>query len=478
MKGRRHDEWTNVITGLGIAGRDWRTSTELSTDAALSWRQIDDLYRQDNLAARIVDEIAENACRRWIRIVGNEGADTSEFQRQVFAHLERLKAKQSFLEWLKKGRKDGGALLLIGADDGRDISKPIQPSRVREIRHLHCIESRAVVPDVIDLDPMSDNFGCPLMFRLLPRAVMSSTFVAPNSRAFKLQSVTNGLRIHYSRVFMHDGVQISERLRLQQKGWGDSVFQRAWASIENYRVLWGHIATLFKHVAQTVVKLSGYADLVAGDFEQVIQKRLSEIQMARSTMNVVPLDAEDALQEQTLSGLSGALEIFKYAQEDLAQTSDMPLTRLFGHRPAGFSSQDQSGQINWNQRVRGLQEDRLYSPLMDLIALIVECYNIPAPDNWHIEFLPLEEPSEAEAADTRLKNAQADDIYVKNASLEPGELRETLRADPKSRFIMNKGPARHDIVANPDAPVHPPTTAAMIKPPPPPKNPPAGAKEK
>lgn len=447
---RRGDDWQNALTGLGVAGRDWRRGTTLESEAPLDRVSIDDIYGQDNLAAKIVDSIPEHATRRWFRLTGGEGQDASKFQTEIFAHLQRLGAKQKFARWMKLARKDGGVAMLIGADDGaRSLDKALVPERIREIRHLHNLERWTMIPDTIDADPRSPSYGEPLTYQLLPRANLGGAGQASLVSA-KQRTLLDGARIHRSRLFINTGIQVSERARLAQRGWGLSVLQRAWGPIENYRVLWGHIATLFKHVSQTVIKLSGYTELQGAAFADAINARLAQIQMARSTLNVVPIDIEDELEEQTLAGLSGALEVFKYAQEDLAQAADMPLTQLFGHTPQGFAADDTAGMRNFYDGVRLRQEDDLLNPLTELVGMLATTYKITPPEHWAVDFLPLEEPSDVDVADKRNKDAMTSQLYITTGVLAPEEVRETLRADPKNSYVIGPGPSKNDPVVHPE----------------------------
>lgn len=457
---QRGDSWQNVTTGLGVAGRDWTMNTTIETDPVLTRQQLDDLYAQDNIAARIVDTIPEDGVANWFEIVGVSGEAEATFQQQIFSHLQRLSAKQRFLEWWKFGRKDGGGLLLIGADDGRRLDEPLEMEAVREIRHLHFVERWYVFPDTIDVDPKSDHFGEPLYYMLLPRAVHSTSFASYEAQRAEIKramgdDLSNTL-IHHSRVIPFRGVKVSERRKLAFLGWSYSNLQRCYWSIQNYRVLWAHIATLFKHMAQTVVKFAGYAELSAGDFQRAINKRLQQLQMARSTLNIVPLDANDSLEEQTFRGLSGVIDILKYAQEDVAQAADMPLTKLFGHLPQGFGKDDVAGRDNWNKRVRGQQEEHVLEPMTDLIRMIAQAYRIKEPEDWAIDFMPIDPPSAAEAAKIDLEEAQADHQRIEDGVLEPEEARDSLRADPKLRYRLKPGPAKHDPVVHPELAQPPP----------------------
>jgi phage-related protein (TIGR01555 family) len=220
----------------------------------------------------------------------------------------------------------------------------------------------------------------------------------------------------------------------------------------NYRVLWAHISSLFKHMSQTVIKFGGYAGLQSGDFAKVIKDRLAQVQMARSTLSIIPLDKDDDLAEQTLHGLSGALEILKYAQEELAQAARMPLTKLFGHMPQGFSKDDDAGRDNWHAHVHGAQEDYLLEPLTDLIEMIASAYKIQEPEEWSVLFMPIDVPDGLTAADIDLKEAQADDLRIQNHTIAPVEARNALRSDARCRYPLADGPAEVDEIVHPPSP--------------------------
>lgn len=433
------DAWQNLTTGLGVPFKDWRLESQLLADAILDRQQIDDLYSQDNLAAKIVDAIPEHATRRWMKLMGVTGPEGIDFQQAVDVHLDRLQAPQMFSEWMRLGRKDGGALMLVGADDGHDLDEPLDFSRIREIRHLHILERWMVVPDVVDIDPLSPNFGKPLFYMLLPRALQASAFSA---KVFKER--TSGVdRIHYSRLFIDDGIQVSERRKVEQLGFGYSVLQRAWEPIRRYRVAWGHIESVLKHLAQTIMKFSGLAQLKGADFQNTLNARLAQIHLARSTFNVVPIDKEDELIEQVVQ-LTGVSDMLSRAQDDLAQAADMPLTLLFGHSPLGFSSDDQPGMRNFYDSVALKQQRVLVPPLTTLIKMIISAYKIPEPENWKVDFLPLVEPTDNEISEQRNKDADTAHKYWELGALDATEIRATLKNDPKSPYIIMDGPETDD----------------------------------
>jgi len=59
----RMDGFINRLTGLGT-GRDKRTHAEVDTAKRLTQEAVDNLYRGNDVAARIVDALPEDALRK------------------------------------------------------------------------------------------------------------------------------------------------------------------------------------------------------------------------------------------------------------------------------------------------------------------------------------------------------------------------------------------------------------------------------
>ena len=104
----------------------------------------------------------------------------------------------------------------------------------------------------------------------------------------------------------------------------------------------------------------------------------------------------------------------------------MPVTRLMGQSPAGLNATGESDLRIFNDTVQAEQE-RVVRPALERLTEIV--MSDPAgptdgqiPEEWSIEFNALQQLSELEMTDMRLKQAQADNIYLQQQVVTPEEI--------------------------------------------------------
>lgn len=437
----RLDALRNVLTGMGVTGRDWREHTELIAAPLLSQDQIDALYQDDYLAARIVDAIAEHATRRWVRITV-EGDETEEDTgRKILDALEDLDASAKFTRLMQLDRKDGGAVMLLGVDDGSkdvaQLAEPLDLAKVRSLRALHVTERRAwkLGPAIWD-DPTSPWFGEPAYADLQP---LTSTSAETATRAIG-GTATGTIRVHRSRMILLRGVRVSEKAAASQDGWGQSVLQRARGPIVRYAEIWGHVGGALKHISQTVLKIKGFGKIIASDVDATLQNRLAVLNVFRSLFQLIALDADNESIEEVEAKLAGLDPIMLRAMDDVAGAAEMPLTQLFGHSPAGFSQDDTPGMRNFYDSVSLKQRRILSPPLNYTIEVMLAAKEGPTrgakPERWQAEWVPLIEESAEEISIRRNRDATTDQTLVNVSSIDPEEARARLKNDPSSPYVL------------------------------------------
>lgn len=434
----RIDEWQNVLTGLGQGARDAQQATLLTPSLPMGQGECDAAYAEDPLYARMVDAIPEHATRRWIGVTADAdsegGGDPPEdFGRQALDALEDLRAQEKFCEWMRLDRKDGGSLMLLGADDGRALDQPLNMDAVKTLTHLHVIERWCVRPGMLgvtgeyDTDFLSPTFGEPLYYYLLATA----------------QTASKGDKVHRSRVFPLHGIKVSELNRLSYGGWGQPVIHRAREAVRRFRELLGHLGAAVKHISQPVFRIAGMRDLMAEeDGDANLTKMLQDMQKMRSTIKGLILDKEDEFQEVGLS-LAGLADLVKMIMDDVAASAEMPLSVLFGHSPQGFSSDDVPGKRNFYDSIALKQRRLMLHPLNTLIEIMRRASDGPLAglgDGFRVQvdFLPLEEPTDQERATTRKLEADTDVALVNAGILDVMESRSRYHADPRNPYDLSE----------------------------------------
>lgn len=412
----REDGWVNLMSQLGTS-RDTRTHTRIG-DRRFSPQELEALYRGDDMAARICEDVPAEMLRAGWTLSLPEGEETATYVRDRCDDLGADAASEEASTW---ARCFGGGAVLMGVDDGRDPAEPLDYDSIRDVRWLSVFSAPELLPHTWYGDPLAGKFGHPETFRIQPRFA-----VAGGASRIGV--------VHESRILKFDGARVTAQQRQRNNGWGDPVFVRIFDVLRDFGMAWGGTGALLNDFSQAVYKMKGLAALLAAGKEQDIKTRMELIEMSRSVIRAVLLDADGEDFERKTTNLSGLPEILEKFNVRLAAAADMPVSRLLGQSPGGLASSDE-GQIRWwYDRIAAKQNKELRPQLNTLVKILLRSKNAPTkgiePESWRIEFNPLWQLSEAQLADVRQKNAAADATYIQNGVLDVHEVRAMLPTRP------------------------------------------------
>lgn len=410
------DGWSNVYTKLEYAGRDKRTGAAVDLQG-LDYQDLRTLYRGDDMAARIVDLLPKEALREGFDVRVEEDEDMSE---ELENELKRVHASDRVLEALKSQRLFGGAVILLGVDDGqKDLSLPLDESKIQSLDYLTVFDPSEATVVEWNRNPLAADYGKPLMFQMYPRTM-----------GLAAQAVMQ--RVHASRCIWLPGMMSDRKHMLERKGFGDSVLERPYHLIRDFGLDWATVSVLVQDFAQAVFKMSGLANAMAADKESLIINRYAAIELARSSMRPLLLDAGEAGGEgaeefeRKSTPVTGLPELMDKMCLRLAAAAEMPVSLLMGQAPAGLNATGASDVQFWYNNVKNMQITVIARILKRITCLL--CYAKTGPakgqeQEFDITFRPLWQPSEKEQADTRLVMAQADAAYIAAGVLTVDEVR-------------------------------------------------------
>ncbi len=416
--------WENVTSGHGTS-RDRRTQNQIRPVSPTQNRQIlDDLYAGDDLAGKIADKPAEDMIRKWIRLsISSDDEEAAvEAQNAVMQDLDRLDSKTVMRDALVWANVFGGSLVLVAADDGggddpKGLAEPLDIDRIREIQSLEVYDRFEVsihsrYNDQEDLKTHPDKLGLPKTY-----TIQSGTTG---------RSAIDAFPIHESRFIRFDGPPTSRRRRNRQDGWHDSAYTKIEQLLSDFGISWASASALLGDFAQAIFKMKGLAEAISEDSGNLVRDRMQIMDLCRSTIRVVPIDAEneDFSRHQTpVSGLAELLEIFMFR---VAGAARMPATVLFGRSPAGMNATGESDLSIWYDQVESMQETILRPRLSHLIKLVMSANEGPTkgvvPDSWDFQFNPLWQMSQKEEIEARKTQAETDGIYIENNVISPDDV--------------------------------------------------------
>lgn len=413
---RRADGWQNVLTGLGIVGTDHRLETSFArADTPLTDDQIEALYEEDAIFARIVDAIPKHATRRWVKFKADNAPDT--FSNDVLRELDALDARQKFYDLLRLERLYGGSVMLIGANDGQKPELPLNTKAIKSIDYLNVFSRREVFVSAWDDDPFS------------------RTFRRPKFYSFVTSGIAGMGQVHPSRIVRLTGIVTTERQTINNGGWGKPISSRVASAVRRFGTTFDYLEALLKDLVQGVVTIDGLNRLLSSDQgNQTLINRLRTMTISASAFRAVILDKTETYERRTIA-LGGLSDLILRVMDELAATAEMPLSVLFGQAPTGMSTDDTSGMRNFYDSIKNEQETKLRKPLR-YVTEIVHAPSGVMPKNWDVDFIPLEEPNEGEEATTRYTNAQADDLLVKAAIISREEARSRLQQSSSNPYTL------------------------------------------
>jgi phage-related protein (TIGR01555 family) len=382
------------------------------------------------------EALNENAKADALELGDDESSKIVEALEQKSRELNLLQVLRDALCY---ERAYGGAAVLLGVDDGeKDLTKPLDESKIKSITHLNTFRG-GWDGEVIQWRPYNDmrkpKYGMPEMYMLRNLGVQIATPAAPGESNFTQLPMPVGptgsmiFYVHESRLIIFPGTAVSHQARTQMRGWGDSVFTRVDEVLNQYSQTWGSISNLMTDWAQGVLRMSGLADALAGPDGEggtgQIRRRLVAIQMSKSMAKTLLLDKDEEFKRE-VTPLSGIAEVLEQFSLRLAAAADMPVSLLLGQAPAGLNATGASDIRFFYDRVAAKQRNRLLPPLYRLYRLMMLAKDGPTkgvePARWSIELNPLWQPTESEEIEMRNKQAQTDQIYIANGVLTPEEV--------------------------------------------------------
>ncbi len=397
------DGWGNILTGLGRADRDKRMSATFAAPTLLSEQQANLLYVGDWRMARIVDRPALDQVRRWIDIAMDGRRDRAD---DLHARLRELGAKAAFRDGIAWARLHGTALGIMLVDDGQPQEEPLNIERVRKVEGLRVVDRWQV--SVAEWD---DEWR-PLVYRL-------------NTGGQLLDGQGQPIEplVHATRTLRWEGIRTPPRRQRELGGWADAVVSRVYDVVRDYGQAIGGAAHLATDFAQAVLKIKGLAKMLAEDKDGAVLARLKALDMARSIARILPLDSEEEFDRKT-TPVTGLPEILDRLRDELCGAADMPEKILFGQATAGLGDQGQSDLEQYYNGIEGEQLRNVLPQATALVTLLMRELKIGS-DSWEVACCPLWSPSETELSENRLRDAQADEIRVRNSFLTPDEIRRS-----------------------------------------------------
>ena len=398
----RQDVYYNTASGFGGSG-DPVQRTRFVAESVMSQMELEQLYRFNWLARRIVDLLPSDACREGVELNIDDANIGSEINRR----MDELMVWERIQEALSMARLYGGSILLLGALDGQEPAEPLKADQVKQLKSLTVLDRwQLTIHSTFD-EPLEPQFGQPELYRINP-ATMNAAMAVDASM------------VHASRVIRFDGAWLPDRTKVQNQGWHDSVFTGINQNLKQFGISVQSAAVLFQDFITKTLKIPNLAQMIADGQEDLLQARIQYAvgQMSSIGVSLIGQDEEFAKVQTPITGLVELLDKF---MDLTAAAAGLPKTRLFGQQLGTLAGADETTR-DYYDGVKSYQEKTLRAPVTRIVDLLLAEASKTKDDQWSFEFSPLWQPSNKELAETRKTQADTDQIYISNGVLEPAEV--------------------------------------------------------
>lgn len=405
----------NVLTGLGVPGKDRSTATRVGVQTLLSQTELEILYLS-GLPRRYVDEIPDEILRHQptIKLSAETEGDSSDLISSFDSYLQGMQFSHVLCEAIRLQRLYGGAGIVMMIDDGLDPTEPVDLKRIRRITGFAALSRHELIPS----DVTFTDYAKPEHYRISTSQRLTES---------QTESYVNIL-VHHTRVARFDGLYLPWNMRVRNTGWGQSVIQLLWDSYKRYEsVLSGleNMATdsdLFTH------KIPGLFNRIASGNEADLRKRLEASKLSRSLYGGIVIDTEEEVEflARNLTNMAQASEPFV---KDLQAVTGWPASILMGESPGGLGKEGRFEERVWSSLVERWQDVHCRTPVTEIFTLIFAAKEGPTrgriPPGWAVHFPTIFTKTDEEKAALQVQMSQADNTYVAMGVLDALEVRQS-----------------------------------------------------
>lgn len=409
------DGWMNILTGLGVRGRDKNVATVFRMCYKFSVAQLDDIYRSDGMTRRVIDLVAEEMVRQGWEIEG-------EFNKEVQNKLEEMKVFSVMMDMIRWSRLYGGSLGVIGIVDGRNLDKPVDYNNIQSINWVHVFDRFSVssADGTIEIDLDSPNYGKPIHY------------LVTDSRS------GNTFTVHWTRTIRCDWNELTPRWVRDNDTWGDPLMQTIYEELKNYSTAFANCGVIMQDFVNYVMKIPGLAQLLASGCDNEVMNRINILNIAKSSLNTMVIDEEETY-EKVSTNISGIPELLDRFMLSLSAVTGIPITLLFGRAPSGLNATGDADIRNFYDMIKQKQEGKL-RPMLEYLIRLIYLQNKPPfigkePKNWKLTFDPLWQNTDQEESEIRRTVAETDAVYIDRGVLDPTEV--AISRFGGTRYSMN-----------------------------------------
>lgn len=403
LKTKMVDTFVNVVTGLGLIGKDKRATATFAAQV-MTDQEIIAAYEGDWIARNVVDIPAKDMVRAWRTFQTDK--DKIKLLEDEEKRLDLRSKVQQAKIW---ARLFGGAAILLddGTTDPAQLKQPLRITAKGQLKAIHVLPRQRCVPGEIDWTFGSEFFNQPGHYTIT-------------------SGQSGGTEVHPSRVVTFMGAPKADPdvgKASEARVYGDSVLVAGRDAILQATGALAAMATLTEEAKTDVIKINGLlAQSINKEFRDALTERWQLAATLKSLSNVTLIDGQEEWETKTIN-FAGMTDVGLMFLQVVAGAYGIPMTRFLSQSPAGMNSTGESDLQNYDQTITSGQDNDL-RPRLDRIdeVLIISALGTK-PEGIYSKFNPLRIPTpkeqqELETSEAAAARSIADSGLVPMAALE------------------------------------------------------------
>lgn len=373
LNGVTHDSFQNFAAKLGMGTDNLMSASTYGFNPITRIRTtLEWIHRGSWIGGVAVDIPADDMTRMGTELKGGlDPTDAQKIEKAATINAVWKRLNQT----AKWARLYGGALAVM-LIDGQDPKTPLRIETIgrKQFKGLIVMDRWMVEPSLENLvTEFGPDLGMPKFYRI-------------TSQGPALQGQT----VHHSRVIRMDGLELPYWQKLQENLWGLSVLERVYDRMVAFDSATTGAAQLVYKAFLRTLKIKDFKELVAGN--KVAADGLAQyVELMRrfqGNEGITVIDAEDSFDVATHSAFGGLSDVLGQLGQQVSGALQIPLTRLFGQAPTGFSS-NESDLRNYYDSIHQRQMEELYVPVDRVNRIIARSEGIQVPEDFNHEFRSL-----------------------------------------------------------------------------------------
>lgn len=411
---------SDFATNLGaqLSSADTMAFNKRYAAITLNRALLSSTYMEEGIVQVLIDQPVDDAFRNGIKILCEELDDDDI--RQLYFEMDKIGALKTYTQALKWMRLFGGAGVLINA--GQDLSQPFEIKRIKA--------------------------NTPLKFYAADRWELS---YAPSGMGaidqFSDQTIDQpfnyyGHVLEKSNLIKLMGKEAPSLLRGQFGGWGMSELEKIVRSFNQFLKHQSVSFELLDEAKLDVFKVQGFNSSIATkNGAALTAQRIGLAAQIKNYQNALVLDKEDDYEQKTIQ-FTGLAEMLNQIRLGLACDLRMPVTKLFGVSPQGFSTGD-SDIENYNSMIETEIRSKVKFGVIKMLQILCQKTFGMVPETLDFEWSPLREQSHQEQSliktDTlaRIVSAFGNGLMTSEMAVEQMNNAKIFGLDLKSTEAMS-----------------------------------------